>query len=62
MLPSPCCSTGARPIFLQRGVLMYRQQLFPSWDLIEVLAMHKNVNSDELENVSWGPGICVTVN
>lgn len=40
---------------------MYRQRLFPCWGLIEVLAMRRNVNGDELESVSWAR-ICVTVN
>lgn len=38
---------------------MYRQQLFPGQDLIAVLVMLEDINSNELGNVSW---VCVTVN
>lgn len=32
-----------------------RQQLLAGWGLREVLLMHKDVNNNELQNVSQGP-------
>ena len=38
-----------------RMMLMDRQQLLAGWGLREVLLMHKDVNNNELQNVSQGP-------